>query len=70
MKAHVIEGSKEQIARAIRQMPGLVSEAIVFVPEAEDQQPSSVFDEMASETVHVPDVDDSREAIYSRQPGE
>jgi hypothetical protein len=70
MRAHVIEGSKERIAREISQMPGPVLEAIVFVPEAEDQQPTSIFDEMTPETVHVHEVDDSREAIYTRQPGE
>jgi hypothetical protein len=77
MQAHVLTGTKQQIAENLVQLPGEVREAIVFVedslptasqtrlPDAED-----IFAEMRPYMVEVPDVDDSREAIYSRIEGE
>lgn len=73
MKAHVLRGSKQEIADDLVRISGEVREAIVFVeepagavaaetaPEAED-----LFAEMQPLMVDVLDVDDSRESIYAR----
>jgi len=70
MKAHIITGNREQIAEKIRRLPRQIVEAIVFIPEAEDQKNFDIFAEMEPHTVQVEDVDDSREAIYSPRENE
>ena len=82
MTARVITGSKQEIARTVEQMEGDVREVIVFVEEpaggptgsgASVPVPATVeemFAEMEPYTVQVGNVDDSREAIYTRMPGE
>lgn len=77
MTAHVLQGSKREIAEGLVRIHGEVREAIVFVddggPEAPAMgttDPGDVFAEMHALMVDVPHVDDSREAIYSRTDGE
>ena len=77
MKTHVLLGSKKEIAEHLAQICGEVHEVIVFeedpVPAASGTpSPDAVdyFAEMRPHMVDVPDVDDSREAIYSRMEGE
>jgi hypothetical protein len=79
MTAHVLTGSKQEIAQKVASLDGEVREAIVFIEESADARPSGgegdenaedVFAEMEPYVVHVRDVDDSREALYTRQEGE
>jgi hypothetical protein len=76
MQAHVLTGTKQQIAENLVQMPGEVREAIVFVDEptvvsaARTPGTEDIFAEMRPYMVDVQDVDDSREAIYTRMEGE
>ena len=74
MKAQVIQGTKQEIAEAILAIPGEVREAIVFVEEPSDAiqglSVEDIFAEMEPFTVKVGSVDYSREAIYTRMPGE
>jgi hypothetical protein len=75
MPAHVLRGTKQEIAESLVRIPGEVREAIVFVEEtatAEVVAPRAedVFAEMQPYMVDVPEVDDSRESIYSRRDGE
>lgn len=77
MKTHVLRGSKQEIAESLVRIPGAVREAIVFVEEAapagvDGGRPDAtdVFAEMRPFMVDVQDVDDSREAIYTRMEGE
>ena len=76
MKAHVLRGSKQEIADDLVRISGEVREAIVFVEEpaavAAETAPETedLFAEMQPFMVDVPDVDDSRESIYSRMEGE
>ena len=74
MKAHVLRGSKQQIAEGVARMNGEVREAIVFVEEPLEKKPEitkgNMFSEMDSHIVNVKDVDDSRESIYRRTDGE
>jgi hypothetical protein len=77
MKTHVLKGSKQEIAQRIAQLSGEVREAIVFVDEpnpaehgAATPDTSDIFAEMRPFMVDVPDVDDSREAIYTAVEGE
>lgn len=77
MSARVLRGTKQEIADHLARISGEVREAIVFVedpapatsgartPEAED-----FFAEMRPFMVDVQDVDDSRDAVYSRMEGE
>jgi len=72
MKAHVLRGSKQEIAADLARIRGEVREAIVFEDEAVLASPeapirdSDIFAEMLPFMVEAPNVDDSREAIYSR----
>ena len=77
MKTHVLKGSKQEIAESLMQISGEVREAIVFLEEpatgvsvvpAGDTE--DIFAEMRPFTVDVTEVDDSREAIYSRMESE
>jgi hypothetical protein len=77
MKTHVLKGSKQEIAESLIRISGEVREAIVFVDEpapaalvAYPHDTEDIFAEMRPFMVDVPDVDDSREAIYSRMEGE
>jgi hypothetical protein len=75
MQAHVLRGTKQQVAENLAQMPGEVREAIVFVEEpatAEARTPEreDIFAEMRPYMVDVEDLDDTREAVYTRGDGE
>jgi hypothetical protein len=64
MKAHVLVGSKSEIAETVARMDGVVREAIVFVEGATElsSAPSEgdIFGEMEPFTVRVAGADDSR----------
>ena len=71
MQAHVLRGTKQQIVENLARMPGEVREAIVFVDEpvpAEARMPNreDIFAEMCPYMVNVEDLDDTREAVYTR----
>ncbi len=76
MKAHVLKGTKQEIAENIARINGDVREAIVFEeePATASSGPTGngadIFAEMRPFMVDVPDIDDSREAIYSQLDGE
>ncbi|HEX5271603.1 MAG TPA: hypothetical protein VFW33_13995 [Gemmataceae bacterium] len=77
MKAHVLKGSKQEIAERLVRISGEVREAIVFEdepattrPDAAPREPEDLFAEMAPFMVDAENVDDSREAIYTRTEGE
>jgi hypothetical protein len=72
MKAHVLTGSKQQIAEKVAEIDGEVHEAIVFVEEPSECNgaPTDIFAEMEPFTVRQTAVDDSRQAIYRRMEGE
>jgi len=75
MQAHVLRGTKQQIAENLSRLPGEVREAIVFVEEpapAEAGMPDreDIFAEMLPYMVDVGDPDDTREAVYTRGEGE
>jgi len=79
MTARVLTGSKQEIARKVADLEGEVREAIVFIEEPLDLPPPSVGKALGAEDisaemepymVHVGDVDDSREALYTRQEDE
>ena len=76
MKTHVLRGSKQEIAERLVQISGEVREAIVFeeepaaTPRAGVDDTEDIFAEMRPLMVDVHDVDDSREAIYTRMDGE
>ncbi len=77
MKTQVLKGSKQEIAENLVRISGEVREAIVFVEEpapaasgAQMPDAEDIFAEMVPLMVDVQDVDDSREAIYTRMEGE
>jgi hypothetical protein len=77
MKTHVLRGSKQEIADRLVRIGGEVCEAIVFEeertparPDPAACEPEDIFAEMAPFMVDVQNVDDSREAIYTRMEGE
>jgi hypothetical protein len=77
MKAHVLKGSKEQIAEGLARISGEVREAIVFVEEPAPaptetgaSDAGDIFAEMRPFMVDVADVDDTRAGIYARMEGE
>jgi hypothetical protein len=77
MKTHVLRGSKQEIAESLVRIQGKVREAIVFEeelaaagPATTSHKPEDIFAEMDPFTVDVQDVDDSREAIYTRMENE
>jgi hypothetical protein len=74
MKAQVLTGSKQQIAEAVVAIRGEVREAIIFVEDPSDasevQRGEDIFAEMEPFTVKVGGANCSREAIYTRMPGE
>jgi hypothetical protein len=73
MKTHILKGSKQEIAEGLARISGEVREAIVFEEESQEAGPGErtaqmedIFAEMRPYMVDVQDVDDSREAIYTR----
>jgi hypothetical protein len=77
METRVLKGSKREIAERLIQIAGEVREAIVFVEEPVVAVPvvcpdvgENIFAEMVPFMVDVPEMDDSRQAIYSRMESE
>ena len=74
MKTHVLRGSKHEIAENLVRIAGEVREVIVFEEDPhtpkEFEAADDIFAEMQGLMVDVPQVEDSRQAIYSRVPGE
>lgn len=74
MKAHILKGSKQEIAETVIRISGEVREAIVFVEESAESQVQplgeDLFAEMKPFTVTTGGADYSREALYSREDGE
>lgn len=75
MKAHVLRGSKQEIAEHLVRIGGEVREAIAFEDEpapAAAATPGSedIFAEMGPFMVDARNLDDSREAIYTRMDSE
>jgi len=74
MKAHVLTGSKTEIAETVARIDGVVREVIVFVEEPSDSKPEpseeDFFAEMEPFMVRVGCADDSRESLYTRMEGE
>jgi hypothetical protein len=74
MKAHVVRGSKQEIAETVVQISGEVREAIVFVEEPVDSTAQAVgediFAEMEPYMVKAGRADYSRESLYRRMEGE
>jgi hypothetical protein len=74
MKAHVITGSKQDIVAGVTKISGEIKEAIVFVEEPPEQTgppgAGDLFAGMEQYMVNVPNIDDSREAIYRPMEGE
>jgi hypothetical protein len=76
MSALILTGSKREIAQQVANLEGQVREAVVFIEETSNGPPpvgassEELFAEMERFTVQVADADYSREAAYSRAPGE
>jgi hypothetical protein len=77
MTARVLTGSKHEIAQQVANLEGEVREAVVFIEEptavAAQRMSGTVeelFAEMRPYESNAPDIDDSREAIHTRKPGE
>lgn len=76
MRTHILKGSKRDIAERLVQISGEVREAIVFEeespprPHAVPDESEDIFAEMAALMVDTPEIDDAREAVYSRMKGE
>jgi len=74
MKAHVLTGTKSEIAEQIGKIDGVIHEVIVVVHEFVEPPPigpdEDIFAEMEPYTVQVGGADYSREAIYTRMEGE
>jgi len=75
MKTHVLRGSKQEIVDRLVRITGEVREAIVFEEEPvflnEATTTENIFAEMQPyEAQGNTEVDDSREAIYTRLEGE
>ena len=77
MKTYVLRGTKQEIAEGLARIRGEVREAIVFeeepapaASEAAKDHFEDIFAEMAPFMVDTRDVDDSREAVYTRMEGE
>jgi hypothetical protein len=74
MKAHVLTGSKSEIAETVVRIDGVIHEVIVFVEEpsnsmAEPPQ-EDIFAEMEPFTVKAAGADYSRQSLYTRMEGE
>jgi hypothetical protein len=77
MKTHILRGSKQEIAESLVRISGEIREAIVFeeesapaASEAAQDHSEDIFAEMGPFMVDTQEVDDSREAVYTRMEGE
>lgn len=83
MRAHVLKGSRQKIIEDLQRLDGEIREAIVLMEEpaksfpvdptaVTDVQAEDMFAEMKEWEAKDGDgdLDDSREAIYTRQDGE
>jgi hypothetical protein len=74
MKAHVLTGSKSEIAEQVVRIDGAIREVIVLVEEPAPATPvlseDEFFAEMEPFMVKVGGADYSRESIYTRMEGE
>jgi hypothetical protein len=75
MEAHILKGSKQEIVDRLIRISGEVREAIVFEDEpaalaATPQEIEDIFAEMGPFMIDAPQVDDTREAVYTRMDGE
>jgi hypothetical protein len=74
MKAHILTGSKSEIAEQVARIDGTIHEVIVFVeeptPSISEETVEAMFAEMEPYTVKVGGADYSRESIYTRMEGE
>jgi hypothetical protein len=74
MKAHVLTGSKTEIAETVARIDGVIREVIVFIEEPSDAIPApteeDIFAEMDPFMVKAGGADYSRESIYKRMEGE
>jgi len=73
-----LKGSKQQIARQVEQVNGQIITALLVVEEPaptqfvppSDEEFSRMMKDLESRAVQAPNVDYSREAMYTRMPGE
>jgi len=73
MKAHVLTGSKTEIADTVVRMNGVIREVIVFVEEPTNstaEAAADIFAEMEPFTVEAGGADYSRHSLYTRAEGE
>jgi hypothetical protein len=78
IRTRELRGSKQQIVRQIEQVNGQIISAYVVVDEAaaasfvppSDEDFAQLMKELESLAVEAPNVDCSREAMYTRMPGE
>jgi hypothetical protein len=72
MKAQVLRGSKQEIARSVAGLEGEIREAIVFVEESSDLAApvEDIFAEMEAFTVRRGKTDYARDTVYNRGEGE
>ncbi|MCI0380954.1 MAG: hypothetical protein L0215_25500 [Gemmataceae bacterium] len=75
MKTHVLRGSKQEIAQSLVRINGEVREAIEFeeepaTPATAPHESEDIFAEMGPFMIDAQDLDDSREAVYTRADGE
>ena len=74
MKAEFLKGSKQQIAETVARISGEVHEAIVFVEEPSEARAQAaegdIFAEMEPFTVKAGGANYTRDALYTRMPGE
>ena len=73
MNAHVLRGSKQEIAESLTRIVGEVREAIVFIdeePDASVDPGEDIFAEMEPFTSSASGADYTREAIYTPMEGE
>lgn len=74
MKAHVLTGSKNEIAESMTRIECEIREVIVLVEEPASAFPvqaeEGIFAEMEAFTVKAGGADYSRESLYTRQEGE
>jgi hypothetical protein len=74
MKAHVLTGSKSEIAEKVVRIDGAIHEVIVLVKEPSNSIPDlseeDIFAEMEPFTVKAGGADYSRQSLYARKEGE
>jgi len=74
VKAHVLTGSKDEIAETVVRIDGVIREVIVFVEEPSDSTPEpseeDIFAEMEPFTVKAGGADYSRQSLYTRMESE